>query len=629
MRHQSSFRYVAVVLALALSACSNDDVFTGEGGLIGGGGTGGSGGGGGDGTATPEIRIGVLNGTEFTPGVIEVGQSPLAAGGSSGLRVNIVDTANGNALVTDPVTVTFSSPCATGGADAAAIIDPVQVTATAGTATATYRAQGCDGTETIRATAVIDGQVRTATGDITVLPAELGSVQFLSASPEVIGIRGSGSGLPETSVVTFRVVNASGGAVAGQEVTFSLNTTVGGIALNPANATATTDSSGAASITVQAGTVHTAVRVTATAQRDGITISSQSSLLAVTTGTPDQDSFSLSAECFNVEALNRDGEVVPLTIRAADRFNNPAPDGTAVAFTTEGGAVVGNCATVDGACTVDWISQNPRPLSFCDTNTFVDTPWDCEDDSESSVISGNGALRAGRATVLATAIGEESFVDADGDGRFDLGESFGDLPEAFRDDDEDGLRDDGSDPNSGLVEEFVDFDEDATYDPANGRFTGVLCDPSNDPAAGACSPISLHVRESLTIVMSGSSPFLRTDQDIAVSGMSFDGSTFSLPAAGATGFVAFVVRDVNFQPMPAGTTVELSAAEAGSVVGVSSYAVPCTTSDTQGGNAYSFAIKGSDEGGSGLVQLTVTSPRGLVSTYSFGLFVPAPPPPSP
>lgn len=31
MRHQSSFRYVVVLLALALSACSNDDVFTGTG----------------------------------------------------------------------------------------------------------------------------------------------------------------------------------------------------------------------------------------------------------------------------------------------------------------------------------------------------------------------------------------------------------------------------------------------------------------------------------------------------------------------------------------------------------------------------------------------------------------------
>ena len=34
-----------------------------------------------------------------------------------------------------------------------------------------------------------------------------------------------------------------------------------------------------------------------------------------------------------------------VTVQLADRYNNPAPDGTAVAFTTNGGHVGGNCTT--------------------------------------------------------------------------------------------------------------------------------------------------------------------------------------------------------------------------------------------------------------------------------------------
>ncbi|MFW8341613.1 hypothetical protein ACOICY_29205, partial [Klebsiella pneumoniae] len=68
-------------------------------------------------------------------------------------------------------------------------------------------------------------------------------------------------------------------------------------------------------------------------------ISSQSSVLVISTGKPDQDSFSLSAETLNAEGWDVDGTAVKVTARLADAFNNPVPDGTAVYFTTEGGAI--------------------------------------------------------------------------------------------------------------------------------------------------------------------------------------------------------------------------------------------------------------------------------------------------
>ena len=71
---------------------------------------------------------------------------------------------------------------------------------------------------------------------------------------------------------------------------------------------------------------------------------------------------------------------------------------------------------------MNWTSSNPRPAASPVTATPGDT-------------------RAGRATVLATAIGEESFTDTNGNGSFDNGEVFADLPERYLDENENGVRD--------------------------------------------------------------------------------------------------------------------------------------------------------------------------------------------
>lgn len=60
-------------------------------------------------------------------------------------------------------------------------------------------------------------------------------------------------------------------------------------------------------------------------------ISSQSSVLVVSTGIPDQDSFSLAATVLNPEGLNRDGTEVEIVARLADVFNNPDPTDNALA----------------------------------------------------------------------------------------------------------------------------------------------------------------------------------------------------------------------------------------------------------------------------------------------------------
>lgn len=65
------------------------------------------------------------------------------------------------------------------------------------------------------------------------------NLQFVSAIPETITLKGAGGseGSSETSVVEFKVLDADGSPVSGQEVSFSLNTSSGGVSLNPIVAT--------------------------------------------------------------------------------------------------------------------------------------------------------------------------------------------------------------------------------------------------------------------------------------------------------------------------------------------------------------------------------------------------------
>ena len=155
------------------------------------------------------------------------------------------------------------------------------------------------------------------------------------------------------------MLDTNGNPVNNQEVDFALSTQTGGITLIPSRAS--TNNLGLVQTVVNSGTVSTTVRVEATVVDSEPTISSQSSVLVVSTGIPDQDSFSLSADVLNPEGWNRDGTEVQVTARLADAFNNPVPDGTAVSFTTEGGAIDPSCVTTNGGCTVTWRSQQPRP----------------------------------------------------------------------------------------------------------------------------------------------------------------------------------------------------------------------------------------------------------------------------
>ncbi len=514
---------------------------------------GGGGGGGGGGALT--VQLGSGTPPNFAAGQIGIQVASLAAGGSTSLSVSLVQS--DNTLYTQPVDVTFSSACLANGL---ANLTTNPVSTSTGVAQTTYSATGCSGDDVITASAVAGGTALSATGTVTVAAAQVGSIQFISATPGIIGLKGTGGvGLSETSTVIFKVVDSTGGPVQGADVQFSLDSSVGGVQLSPATATSGTD--GRVQTVVQSGTVATTVRVNANVV--GLSIGTQSSELVVTTGLPDQDSFSLSVTCPNVEAFDIDGVGVAVTARLADRFGNPVPDGTAVTLTAEGGKIGGSCTTQtlsgtnaeSGVCVVNWTSQNPRPAN-------------------------------GRASLLATAIGEETFVDANGNGIFDDPDSFTDLDEPFRDDNENGSYDVG--------EFFLDFDNSSSFTTADGQFNGLLCADTT----GRCSAAEkTAISAGNLIIMSGSAAVISVNQN----------------PLNAPGTLSVTVGDIRNQPMPAGTTVSAEVTN-GKLVGPTEYEVPCTSVDSP--LTFPFTVDADGTPSSGLLFITVETPRGLVTTAS-------------
>jgi hypothetical protein len=592
---------VAWMAATLLAACGGgSQTITGAGGSGSGSGSGGTGGTGGKTT----YSMGKGSGSGFQAGMIELSNTSLAAGGTASLSVAIVDQ-TGTLYTGGSVTVTFNSPCvaqglatiaASGGTTAGPT--PGTVVTTTGSVSATYTAKGCSGADVITASATVASTSLTATGTITVTAATIGAIQFISASPVTIGLKGTG--LTETSIVVFKVVDSTGGARPGVNVTFSLNTTVGGLSLSPATATSGTD--GTVQTVVSSGTEHTAVRVTASIASPAV--STQSSVLTVTTGLPASAGFSIAVgtpsyassgqACSNVEAYGTDGVTVPITVRLSDRYNNPAPDGTAVSFNTNGGHVVGFCSTpsatgaADGTCTVTWTSANPRPALADDSPPLK---------------------AAGRATILATAIGEESFTDTNGNGYWDTGEPFVNLGEPYRDDNENLTYDVG--------EYFLDFNHNQMRDAGDGAFKGITC--TGNTAGSTCSTSTLAIGVSHLLIMSTATANVTLNSVPGFGGTSssltINHSVVASPgppvvvAATYAGILNFTVADLNNNPMAAGTTVSVTADSAiGTISGPgASWTIGCR--EAVGGEKLTATLTASTTpGASGNITISVTSP---------------------
>ncbi|GGI84640.1 hypothetical protein GCM10007978_22850 [Shewanella hanedai] len=556
------------------------------------------------------------SGEPFVSGVASISTEQLSAGGTATVSVTLQD--GDNNPFTQPVEVNFTSTCASFSTPQAILSTPV--TAVNGVASSTYLAQGCSGDDQINVTANAGGQSLSASASITILPASIGSIVYVSATPEKIGI--VGTGLPESSTVIFKVLDTNGLPVSNQLVDFSLNTDVGDIQLNPS--AATTNEQGFVQTVVGSGSVATVIRVTGTINGSDPAISSQSSQLVVTTGIPDQDSFSLSASNFNPEGWSEEGTLVQITAKLSDAFNNRVPDGTSVTFRTEGGDIVDSCLTTNGDCTVDWQSKNPRPFGATVQPLALDGQgrqyWDVRQNYYL------GQPMGGRTTVTATAVGEESFADTNGNGRFDAnevaaflgkntaGDDF-DLDEPFEDFNEDGLfnPEQGAGAGGGSLEELIDFDSDGNFDTKDTLYNGVLC---AEPVHAGCASFtaqstSTFVRQDLVLVMSGSAAI--ASQPIVTDSATDTGVHVLDLAPKSIGYVSLCISDLHNQQMPSGSEIN-AVSSAGSVATTNPIIWPNT--NFNGARCDTFAVKAPDEPEDGVLTINVTTPGGVISTVA-------------
>jgi protocatechuate 3,4-dioxygenase beta subunit len=532
------------------------------------------------------FTVGTATVTVTAP-VLGVGAAALSAFGTTSITVT-VSSGTPPIPVTTPQNVTFSSTCANIGK---AVLSTGVATVN-GTAIGSYRDNGCAATDVITASAA---GVTSAPTSLVVTPPTIGSIQFVSASPGIMSLKGIGG--TEASLVTFKVLDPSGKPLSGKTVTFDLSTKAGGVRLTPSDAqgqgSAISDANGLVVITVNSGTVSTPIRVTAsivdTSTTPATTLTTQSSGLTVSTGIPDQDSLSLSATKVFVEDGNADGATTVLTARLADHFNNPVPDGTVVNFITTGGVITASCSTKDSLCNSTLTVQDPRPAN-------------------------------GRVTVLAYAVGEESFIDRNGNGIADLASEMFDINGNSTDMGEAYIESNGT-AGYQIGEFFLDFNNNGTWDGPDGLYSGVLCNSATSSLCPAGTPKTIHARQSRMIVFSDSTAIVTR---ITPAALPID--LGSCPGASS---VTVRVVDKNGNPMPTGTTITFNGGGGVAVADPGSF-----TQDNNGATDYTVNINDSARvdvngqvdcgAGSGAITITVKTPAGVTTapatSYSVKLY---------
>lgn len=430
------------------------------------------------------------------------------------IQLSIPATLTGGSTPAVGVPVTFTASCGS--------LSPQSVITDAnGVAKVSYTNENsggtCSGSQTV--TASTDSSSKSVNFSTTAATAA--NIQFVSATPSRIYLQGSPGA--SSSVLKFKLLDQNANKMIGQTIVLDFVLRPSGASLREAGTASVetaTDNNGEVSVTVLAGSSPGPVQVRATLKNSTPVISNVSNGLAIASGLPSQNNFALSVSTFNIEAWKTDGVETFLTIRAADRLGNPVPDGTAINFIAEGGQVVASCLTTGAAdnkpsgCSVTMSSQNPR--------------------------GGNGRL-----TVLAWAQGEESFVDnsSPSNNVFDAGtDTYTDLGQPYLDRDFDNVRDAG---------------EETVGSPSG---SSACAAPTAHTVPGTCNgtwgPAS--VFQTTEIVFSDDEP----DAD------AFAASLTQLTGLGANrcGY-SFVIKDLNENPLPAGTTLTVSNASGGSLLG--------------------------------------------------------------
>jgi adhesin/invasin len=385
-------------------------------------------------------------------------------------------------------------------------------------------------------------------------------VEFVSATPAVIGLKGSGQ--TEVSVIVFNLKDINGKPVAdGTAVSFSMSGPSGGklpdnggeyigdLDSTPTQATGST-ASGSVSVNLHSGSVSGIVRITASTDiGSGTTISAVSTAVSIGGGIPSAAHFTVSTDQYNLAGLAFVNKTANITATLADRFGNyNVLTGTSVSFYAESGAV-NRSATTDakGIATSPFRTQAPDPAHV-----------DCQAWETSLITTLNARYglavpactkdtahpRNGWASIMVAVRGEEAFDDRNGNGIYDAGEPFTDTQqEAYIDKDDSGARNDGT--GSAPFEEFIDDNGNGSYDGANGVWD------SNKT-----------IFQNITLLITGGPTYIRFDT----------AGGFNIPNGSSKTF-RVLVADANLNPLSSGSTVTISST-AGTLTGLISYTFP-------------------------------------------------------
>lgn len=530
----------------------------------------------------------------------------LSAYGQANLTVSLAGTS-----ATTPVNVVLTSSCVTAGKGT---ITPSNVTTSTGKATFTFRDGGCGAVATSENLQVsVTGTSLTQSLSLPVASPNASSIGFVSASPNSIYLRGSG--YVESADVTFQVKDAANNGLPNQTVVLEPSVLVGGLTLDGQTAAVTkiTDSNGNVIVRVNSGTVPTPVRIKATLQGNN-TISTVSSALAIAVGLPSQLNFSFAQGTRNIEGYDIQGTANTYTIIASDRLGNPVPNGTAINFIAEAGQI-------------EAIKQSALNGSGIATAT-------------ANAVSASPVPKDGRVTVLAYALGEESFLDTNGDNVYNDGSEAGKPKEDFQD----------------LGDVFLDRKYDNYFNATDDQFvplgTGdskacvaatsplLATDVSIPMKPGTCSQTwgRAHVRRALQTIYSTSAayPLWGTswpDNAVGVGGVCANSSTltttyvndvaqqavfkpvvgtqlYGMPSGAALTLIAADANTVAYNPMAAGTAISVTATDGMSVSVLGGTPVPSTSTPSGVSLSYKFDDK-TDEG---TMTISFRSPSGLITS---------------
>jgi hypothetical protein len=385
-----------------------------------------------------------------------------------------------------------------------------------------------------------------------------GSIEFVSATPQVIGIKGAGQ--TEISEILFIVKDNKSDPIGGLTVTFTMNGPNGGEFISPTSVI--TSVLGRAGTILNSGSVAGPVSITAEVTINGTVVKSSPAAISIGGGLPSATHFSMAASRLNLHGFVEYGIESTITAFVGDRFGNyNVLEGTSVSFYAEAGAIDRN-NTLDaiGQTSVTIRTQAPMPADVVISAT------------ETTMLEGLNARyglgigvgpyaatqehpRDGRVTILATIQGEEAFDDANANGVYDAGEAFTDLGEPFYDKNDDGIRDDGT--GADPFEEYIDVNSNRIYDLPN-----LVWDGPNCPVAGCQN--SKMIWADLNIQFTGNA--MKCVIDPPTSGIAI--------ADGGSRVFYFMVSDYNYNMPVSGTKIDVSHSGGGKLFGQTSYTIP-------------------------------------------------------